>query len=210
MYISEPWTFATDVLLALISFYYARRIAQDPQSHLSMAYRLWVGSFIMIGAAAFQGAIYHGFAHILPSTLHTAFRVGTLWSLSATAFFISLSVLRYACPRKSSLFTFIFGLIAVKSIVFASIAAVQIKFGIAIIDYGSAFVIALVVFLFSIKRSGAKGMILGILVSMIAAAVQTLKIAPSEYFNHNDLYHVIQIAGLYIFYKNSQKLTDKT
>lgn len=208
MYISEPWTFITDIILALVSFYYAYRIARDPQSKLSTAYRLWVGSFFMIGAAAFQGALYHGFAHVLPTSVYAALRIGTLWSLSATAFFMSLSVLRFACPRKSLRFLVIYFLIFFKSLVFAGLATAHTNFLLAIIDYGSAFIVSLFVFLVFHKRSGAKGMILGISVSLIAAAVQMFKISPSASFNHNDLYHVIQLVGLYIFYKSSPRLTD--
>jgi hypothetical protein len=208
MYISEPWTFVTDIILALFSFYFAYRIAQDPQSKLSSAYRLWVGSFSTIGAAALQGALYHGLAHVLPVSLYSAFRIGTLWSLSATALFISLSVLRFACPRKSFTFSLMYFLIFLKFLVFVGLATVHIDFLLAIIDYGSTFVVSLIVFLAFYKRSGAKGMILGILISLAAAAVQMLRLSLSESFNHNDLYHVIQLFGLYVFYRSTRRLQD--
>jgi uncharacterized membrane protein YgaE (UPF0421/DUF939 family) len=101
-------------------------------------------------------------------------------------------------------------LIFLKSLVFVGLATVHIDFLLAIIDYGSAFVVSLIVFLAFYKRSGAKGMILGILISLAAAAVQMLRISPSENFNHNDLYHVIQLFGLYVFYRSARRLQDHT
>lgn len=35
--------------------------------------------------------------------------------------------------------------------------------------------------------------------SFLAAAVQVNKIAFHQYFNHNDLYHVAQMGGMYLF-----------
>jgi hypothetical protein len=131
-YISEPWTFVTDILLAIFSFYFSLKIYQDPRKNYSTAYKLWVGIFIAIGASALQGALYHGFAHALPKEIFSALRIGTLWGLNATALLLSLSILYFACPRNHPLFKILFGLIFLKSIFFVVWSAVQVEFVLAI------------------------------------------------------------------------------
>ncbi len=47
----------------------------------------------------------------------------------------------------------------------------------------------------------ASWLIAGVVVSGAGAAVQLKRVAPHPRFNHNDLYHVIQVAALYLFYR---------
>jgi hypothetical protein len=44
-------------------------------------------------------------------------------------------------------------------------------------------------------------MIAAVAASVAAAGVQAMKLAPHPQFNHNDLYHVIQIAAMWLFYR---------
>jgi hypothetical protein len=46
------------------------------------------------------------------------------------------------------------------------------------------------------------------LVSCLAAAVQFNGIALHQHFNHNDLYHVVQMGGMYLFYRGALILKD--
>jgi hypothetical protein len=52
-------------------------------------------------------------------------------------------------------------------------------------------------------------LIAGVLVSLVAAIVQARRLAPHRHFNHNDLYHVIQMAALYAFYRGGALLVDR-
>ena len=46
-------------------------------------------------------------------------------------------------------------------------------------------------------------------VSFAAAGVQVSGLDLHQHFNHNDLYHVIQLVGLYAFYRGGLMLTDR-
>jgi hypothetical protein len=48
-----------------------------------------------------------------------------------------------------------------------------------------------------------------VLVSFLAAGVQFNEIALHQHFNHNDLYHVIQMGGMYLFYRGALVLKDQ-
>jgi hypothetical protein len=50
----------------------------------------------------------------------------------------------------------------------------------------------------NVKAAGWIGAI--IVVSGLAVAVQSTGVAIGQHFNHNDIYHGIQMIGLYLFY----------
>jgi len=51
------------------------------------------------------------------------------------------------------------------------------------------------------RREGIVWLKRAIGVSLAGLAVLVLKLAPHRHFNHNDLYHVIQMGGLYCLYR---------
>jgi hypothetical protein len=55
-------------------------------------------------------------------------------------------------------------------------------------------------------RPFAPWLLLGVVVSFGGALVQTGRLAPHPHFNHNDLFHVVQMLGLYLFYRAARAL----
>ncbi len=49
----------------------------------------------------------------------------------------------------------------------------------------------------------------GIAVTIVGAVVQRSGFRSHLDFNHNDAYHMIQIAGLYFFFKGASRLRDR-
>jgi Family of unknown function (DUF6962) len=56
------------------------------------------------------------------------------------------------------------------------------------------------------KDQGSIWIVSGVIVAGIAALVQVLKIASHAEFNHNDLFHVIQIASMILLYWGGRQL----
>jgi hypothetical protein len=54
-----------------------------------------------------------------------------------------------------------------------------------------------------VRREGILWLKRAIAVSLAALAMLLLKLAPHRHFNHNDLYHVIQMGGLYCLYRGA-------
>ena len=52
-------------------------------------------------------------------------------------------------------------------------------------------------------------MIAGILVSGLAAAVQAMGVSLHRHFNNNDLFHVIQLFGVYLLFRGAAQLRDR-
>ena len=51
------------------------------------------------------------------------------------------------------------------------------------------------------RAAGVRWLKWGAVVSAMGLALMALKVSVHEHFNHNDLYHVIQMVGLFFFYK---------
>ena len=59
------------------------------------------------------------------------------------------------------------------------------------------------------KERASLWMLGGVGVSVLAAGVQASGFALHRHFNHNDLYHVIQIAAMALFYIGGGRLRDR-
>jgi hypothetical protein len=54
----------------------------------------------------------------------------------------------------------------------------------------------------------ARWLYLGLAVSVAGLTVQLSGISLHQHLNHNDIYHLIQLAGLYCFYKGARLMRD--
>jgi len=80
-----------------------------------------------------------------------------------------------------------------------------------IADTGAALVLVAALHLGSAGRDHPSRWILaGVGVSVLAAGVQASGFALHRHFNHNDLYHVIQIAAMILFYVGAKRLRDRS
>ena len=89
--------------------------------------------------------------------------------------------------------------------------ALMCGFLLVIADYGSAMFAILVIALIQthrMTRPEAPWLAAGVGVSLIAAGVQASGVSLHEHFNHNDLFHLIQIPALYLFLRGGLLLTD--
>lgn len=206
--IHEFWTFATDVVLALVSWGFAWRLAHRTRVRNSISIKFWILTFVTIGLAAAQGATLHGFKHMLPDAVISFLRVGVIWSLNATAYVLAMALLSFGVPKSAPLYKRVQVLLSVKFVAFLIIAAISPIFIVAIIDYSLSFVVALVVHLRKIRHPASPWILIGVLVSIAAATIQSLKISVSPSFNHNDLYHSVQILGLSLFYVGCLRISD--
>ena len=60
------------------------------------------------------------------------------------------------------------------------------------------------------RDRASRWILAGVAVSVLAAGVQASGFAPHRHFNHNDLYHVIQIAAMILFYAGAKRLRDRS
>lgn len=207
--VTEPATVATDLVLAVLAFVFAARLTTRSASTGSAAVGLLTVAMLTTGVAALVGALAHGTDPASHSALRERFWRAALYGtgfvsaacVASVAFFAARGNLRMA----------IIAFAAIKLVVYEREAARRPEFRIAAVDYGVALAIVLAGATYHVLRGGAPGMtwlIGGVLVSLAAAVVQARGLAPHRRFNHNDLYHVIQMIALYSFYRGGALLVD--
>jgi hypothetical protein len=207
--VTEPMTVATDVVLAGLASMFAARLAQRWTSAGSAA-AAWLGAAMLATAcAALVGAVAHGADPARYATLRDRSWRGALFVTGMVSAACVASVAFFAARGTVRIAILVFA--AVKLVLYLREVARRPVFRIAAADYGVALAILLAGAAYRMGRSDAPGMgwlVAGVLVSLVAAIVQARKLAPHRQFNHNDLYHVIQMLALYAFYRGGMLLVD--
>jgi hypothetical protein len=208
--ITEPMTVATNAVLAVLAFVFAVRLAFQSAADGSAAGGCFAAAMSATGFAAIIGALAHGTDPARDAALRARFWRGALYMTGLIGAASVASVAFFAARGNTR--TAILAFAAIKLVVFMHRVTRQPEFRIAAADYGSALAILLVGAAYETLRRGASGMtwlILGVLVSLAAGIVQGRRLALHRHFNHNDLYHVIQMAALYAFYRGGAQLVDR-
>jgi hypothetical protein len=185
MTIHEPMTLLTDYVLCVAALIFGARLWRR--------FRLWSLAFFCTAAGSFFGGTYHGFGPYLTPLAEVALWQTTVLSLGLTSFFLLAGGGR------------LFAVIAVvKFIVFASWMITHDEFIWVIVDYGVAFLLIAVAQAVAWARSRAPSapwFIGSVVVAVIAAAVQASRVTIHPKFNHNDLYHAIQLVALWMLFR---------
>ena len=207
--VTEPMTVATDVVLAVLAFVFAARLGYQPAAEGSAARGCLAAAMAATGLAAVIGAFAHG-TNPANDSLRERFWRGTVYVTGLIGAATVASVAFFAA--RGSARTVILAFAAIKLVVFMYRVTRQPEFRIVAGDYGVALAIVLVGAVTEMLRRRAPGMawlIAGVLVSLVAGIVQARRLAPHRHFNHNDLYHVIQMAALHAFYRGGALLVDR-
>jgi hypothetical protein len=206
---NEPTTVLTDFLLSVLGLVLARRLSRSG-SPLPVSRRLWGASFVALAVAAVVGGTWHG---IPPDVLPTLRR--HLWSIAYTAIgladlLILAGATRAAVPRGPGAVG-VLVLLTGRFLAYTALILTQRDFRYVGWDY---LVTLLFLFAFGLDlvRRGerASHFVLGsVLLSGAGALVQYLRLSPHPRFNDNDLFHVIQMAGIWLFFRAGLLLRDR-
>lgn len=206
--IYEPMTAFTDLLLTLLALYFARKLWQQARIEHAQTKRAWGWGFIGSGVAAFAGGIVHGFGPYLLPWMRAALWKLTMCSTGFASLFMLVGTV-YASAERATRPIWL-GVVVVKSLVYAFYVARRNDFRYVVYDYASAMLAILIAQLREYKsRPAARQIAHGIGISFLAAAIQQVGVNLHTHFNKNDLYHVVQAAGFWLFYRGARKLEDQ-
>lgn len=201
---TEQTTAATDVLLAVISFFVARKVFQtghriDPQKT-----KIWVWAFGLLAFAAAIGAVAHGLQMSKLTNL-------ILWqplNLSlgiAIGLFVAGVVYDF---REFTLPRLLIPVMLVFAILFFTVTVlIPNAFIVFIIYEAIAMLFSFIVYTVMAARKQLKGAIwmsAGIFITIVAAAIQAIESIKIEFiwiFDHNGIFHIVQILGLFTLLK---------
>lgn len=208
MTLTEPMTLLTDYVLAGVTGWLGWRLWAARESQA--ARRLWAIAFGALALAALAGGSHHGYALLLPETMLAALWKVTVYSVGLASFGMLVgSAMAVASGNARKL---LLALAGAKLALYSLWMTGHDEYVFVIADTGGAMLGIAALHLWSWLRNRdepSRWMLAAILVSVLAAGVQAAKLAPHPHFNHNDLYHVIQIAAMFLFSKGAKLLRDR-
>jgi len=207
--ITEPMTTITDFAMGALALVLALRLFGDAEASRQLSGRLWATAFVMTAVAAIVGGTYHGFIQWVPgATGRVVWKITLLATGVGSACLLAAAVV---AATTGMLQRALIALVCGKLLVFLWTMATRDQFNLVIADYGAALVAVLLLALF-VRPTGltpAAGWIAaGVGVSVVAGVIQWARLAPHPKFNHNDLFHVVQMAALYLLYRGGLLFRD--
>ena len=195
--IRDPVTALTNVgifITGLMCFLKLRRKLIDYPE------KSWIYFFLMVGNASLIGVIVHGLSYYTPADVHFkiwwAMGVVQGAGISLAQFGWGAAVLKRFRVVVAVICVLQFGLFAVFSYVNGTFTIAKIHVAVGLVP--------IMLYYIYIALKGYKAEMLvatGIGVSSLTALVHALKLSFSDWFNYNDIAHVLIIASLVVMYK---------
>lgn len=187
---NEPMTVVTDYALGGVAACLALLLFRNAQT----SRRLWAVAFAALAAAAFLGGTWHGFlqSNLLWKATTLSAGVASFGMVAGSSYAV------FSGPSRAFVLTAALAKLAVYSAWMLGHDA----FLYVVIDTSIAFIVVAALHLW--KWNGP--ILAGVAVSIAGALVQASGFRLHEHFNHNDLYHVIQIAALVLLYRGAKRL----
>jgi len=204
---TEPITMLTDYVLGILALAFGYTILRNNRVDGQTSRLLWAYAFLSLSLSTLVGGTYHGFQW-QDSIGNLLWKITTL-SMGFTSLFMTASIVCANCGGKTHRDWLV--IVGIKFLIYVGLAMTSNDFLLVIGDYGSAMLAILgiaIVQTHSKTRPEAPWLATGVGVSLIAAGVQAKGISLHEHFNHNDLFHVIQIPALYLFLRGGLLLAD--
>jgi hypothetical protein len=198
----------TDYALAGVAWMLARAMRRSSDSR---AAALWALAFEVTALAALAGGSVHGFGASLPRRLEHVLWVGTVMSVGLGSACLLAGVI-FAAVTPGLLRRFLLALCALKLAAYLAWVALHPDFRYAVYDSlpVGLLVMGFLVHRWTRGRSQAAALgALGLLLSIAGAILQQTKLGIHPvWFNHNDLYHVIQAGALWLLHLAGRELRD--
>ena len=193
---TERTTAATDLLLAVAAFAGAWRLVRP--SPASLASRIWAGALAAAGLASMLGTVTHGF--VLPEALRELLWQPLFILLGVTvACFVAGAVADAYGPRPARLVLVVMMLAALGF--YLATRRSGGDFGVFVVFQAVGLLAAIAIYLHlaARRRPGAGLVAAALAVSLVAGAIQAndaLALRLVWEFDHNGLYHLVQLGGL--------------
>lgn len=202
----EPITVLTDLILTIICLYFFFRLSNKK---LKVETRFWKYFFLWISLSTLLGAIAHGLFYYIEGNIHLA-----VWLLmqvfsGLAVYFAENSTIRYffSQPRQNALLK----IVTTKLLIMLLATFYFQNYSVVIINTAIGF---LTILYFKTRHflngNSASGFIAGgIILAIFTAVVHGLKWSLSDWFNHNDISHVIMMFSLWSIFLGVVKIQDQ-
>jgi hypothetical protein len=202
--IEEPATLITDWVLAACAGMWAAWLMSNAATRGApgVPTLVWGVAFAATAVGAFAGGVVHGFQRRMGVRWARPLWRATLHLVAlASAAFLAATVLVFP---DSTVRAVGLGAAGLKLIAVSWLLARAPRFAVVLADSLVTLAAALALqgaAWWSHGAASAPWVFGGLGLSVVAGAIQAFRLAPHEHFNHNDLYHVVQIGALWLLYR---------
>jgi hypothetical protein len=208
--IAEPSTLLTDWLLAAFTAWLAWTLFQQLYRLKDRAVNLWLAAFSATAASAFVGGSWHGLSSQIYPSLAAVLWIAAMLLASAGSLLFLLAILHvYTSGRLLGLLS---GVAVAKFALFAVLMAVTDNFRVVVYDSALTMLVLIVLSTWGAwarQVPSAQWVLAGVLVSMLAALFQQGRVSIHAHFNHNDLYHIIQMGAMYLMFRGGLLIREQ-
>lgn len=207
--IYEPMTTITDLLIMVAGVWFALELQELYNLKLMNVHWHFNKAMWMVALAGLFGAISHGAGTSLsPKARVFVWRI-ILLSIGLTSTALVLASLYHVFPYDTVVFL---RWIMVGIMVWYAIGIYRDHHFIrAVKFYIPSMFFLLIVMIYSwhsLQNPGANLLVWGVLVAFLGSGIQISGFSLHKYFNHNDIYHIIQIGSMYLLYRGALLVHD--
>ncbi len=198
-------TMLTDYALALLTLIWGICLLRLGRQNQRTSQMLWGSGFLATASASVFGGTFHGLRFHLSETLAVALWKTSIYSVGLASLFM-LSAIFLSCT-KPLWRPWALGVAALKFLVFTFWMISHSEFRCVVYDYASAMIVILLLQIYLAARHRVESAFWiagGVLLGLAGGAIQTQKISFHDHFNPNDLFHVMQMAAFYLFYRGGK------
>ncbi len=205
-------TIVTDYAIAVACGWFSGRLVLSEENRQHSSRQSWGIGFLFIGLGLLLGGTNHGFASYLSGDA-----VSLIWKFAyytaglSMALFVAGTIIGSAPARGWR--RFFQGLNALGFLTYMTWVTISDDsflwvIIVSVVSLGAVAAIQAWVFVTQ-KSMSAKWLIAGVFISFLGAAIQQIGIDLHIHFNRNDLYHVVQMLGLYLLFRGAELLQDQ-
>ena len=208
--LTELATMLTDYGLGMLCTLFGWWLWRTREGSANTSVTYWAIGMVALAVAAFAGGTVHGFSLVLAEVVLQGLWKGTAFAIGLASFCFLSGTMIASVVKPVRYWLIVFS--AVQFACYAVWMATHDEFRYVIYNYGMTLAVILLVHIYQgvVRKTPSAGWIVaGILVTFLASLVQQSGLALHPSFNHNDLYHVIQMGGMALLYRGASLLQDR-
>ena len=199
MTIHEPMTMVTDLVLAAACVVFSISLWRA-------AFRPWSLAFAFTALGTLTGALYHGIGPQLHPRVDAALWKATVYSVGLASFFLLTGAAVASTSGRTRRAVGLFAL--AKFCLFATWMIMHDDFTWVILDYGTSMLVIAALFAAVWRLPASRRVIASVVVAIVAAVIQQARISITPQFDHNALYHVVQLYSLWLLYRGGIMMSE--
>lgn len=210
MQLSEPMTLLTDFVLGVLCALWSGLLVRRARRERQKSVALWSLGFVGLALASLAAGVYHGFAQEFSARVLASLWSFVAWTMALASYAMLCAALLATTVPPWRALGFLAALI--KLACFAIFLSGSDDYSAVLADYGSAQLAILLLSIYAWRRERAPSapwLAAAVVVSALGALVQQAQLSLHERFNHNDLYHVIQMLGMALLYRGGALYRDR-